>query len=228
MQSQQCPAFFKQYFSFWEQLTPAQQQTLCAATHPLHCDKGENVHGTGGCTGVLVIQSGCLRGYLLSEEGREITLFRAYPGEVVFLSAPCAMRQITLEVMIDAEEETDLLVIDGSAYASVTSENVYAENFSLRAVTARLSDAIWVMEQIMFMRFDRRLAAFLLDEMDKSGHPQLKMTHDQIARYMGTAREVVSRMLRYFTSEGIVRQSRGTIELLDRKKLENLAGRNYI
>ncbi len=228
MQSQQCPAFFKQYFSFWEQLTPAQQQTLCAATHPLHCDKGENVHGTGGCTGVLVIQSGCLRGYLLSEEGREITLFRAYPGEVVFLSAPCAMRQITLEVMIDAEEETDLLVIDGSAYASVTSENIYAENFSLRAVTARLSDAIWVMEQIMFMRFDRRLAAFLLDEMDKSGHPQLKMTHDQIARYMGTAREVVSRMLRYFTSEGIVRQSRGTIELLDRKKLENLAGRNYI
>ena len=228
MQSQQCPAFFKQYFSFWEQLTPAQQQTLCAATHPLHCDKGENVHGTGGCTGVLVIQSGCLRGYLLSEEGREITLFRAYPGEVVFLSAPCAMRQITLEVMIDAEEETDLLVINGSAYASVTSENIYAENFSLRAVTARLSDAIWVMEQIMFMRFDRRLAAFLLDEMDKSGHPQLKMTHDQIARYMGTAREVVSRMLRYFTSEGIVRQSRGTIELLDRKKLENLAGRNYI
>lgn len=228
MQSQQCPAFFKQYFSFWEQLTPAQQQTLCAATHPLHCDKGENVHGTGGCTGVLVIQSGCLRGYLLSEEGREITLFRAYPGEVVFLSAPCAMRQITLEVMIDAEEETDLLVIDGSAYASVTSENIYAENFSLRAVTARLSDAIWVMEQIMFMRFDRRLASFLLDEMDKSGHPQLKMTHDQIARYMGTAREVVSRMLRYFTSEGIVRQSRGTIELLDRKKLENLAGRNYI
>lgn len=228
MQSQQCPAFFKQYFSFWEQLTPAQQQTLCAATHPLHCDKGENVHGTGGCTGVLVIQSGCLRGYLLSEEGREITLFRAYPGEVVLLSAPCAMRQITLEVMIDAEEETDLLVIDGSAYASVTSENIYAENFSLRAVTARLSDAIWVMEQIMFMRFDRRLAAFLLDEMDKSGHPQLKMTHDQIARYMGTAREVVSRMLRYFTSEGIVRQSRGTIELLDRKKLENLAGRNYI
>ena len=225
MQPQQCPAFFKQYFTFWDQLTPAQQQTLCAATHPLHCDKGENVHGTGGCTGVLVIQSGCLRGYLLSEEGREITLFRAYPGEVILLSAPCAMRQITLEVMIDAEEETDLLVIDGAAYANVTSENIYAENFSLRAAAARLSGAVWVMEQIMFMRFDRRLAAFLLDEMDKSGSQQLKMTHDQIARYMGTAREVVSRMLRYFTAEGIVRQSRGTIQLLDRQKLETISGR---
>ena len=225
MQPQQCPAFFKQYFTFWDQLTPAQQQTLCAATHPLHCGKGENVHGTGGCTGVLVIQSGCLRGYLLSEEGREITLFRAYPGEVILLSAPCAMRVITLEVMIDAEEETDLLVIDGAAYANVTSENIYAENFSLRAAAARLSDAVWVMEQIMFMRFDRRLAAFLLDEMDKSGSQQLKMTHDQIARYMGSAREVVSRMLRYFTAEGIVRQSRGTIQLLDRQKLETISGR---
>lgn len=225
MQPQQCPAFFKQYFTFWDQLTPAQQQTLCAATHPLHCGKGENVHGTGGCTGVLVIQSGCLRGYLLSEEGREITLFRAYPGEVILLSAPCAMRQITLEVMIDAEEETDLLVIDGAAYANVTSENIYAENFSLRAAAARLSDAVWVMEQIMFMRFDRRLATFLLDEMDKSGSQQLKMTHDQIARYMGSAREVVSRMLRYFTAEGIVRQSRGTIQLLDRQKLETISGR---
>ena len=161
----------------------------------------------------------------MSEEGREITLFRAYPGEVILLSAPCAMRQITLEVMIDAEEETELLVIDGAAYASVTAENIYAENFSLRAAAARLSDAVWVMEQIMFMRFDRRLAAFLLDEMAESGE-RLKMTHDQIARYMGTAREVVSRMLRYFTSEGIVRQSRGTIELLARNKLENLAGKN--
>lgn len=118
-----------------------------------------------------------------------------------------------------------MLVIDGTAYASVTAENIYAENFSLRAAAARLSDAVWVMEQIMFMRFDRRLAAFLLDEMAESGE-RLKMTHDQIARYMGTAREVVSRMLRYFTSEGIVRQSRGTIELLDRNKLENLAGKN--
>ncbi len=225
MQSQQCPAFFRQYFSFWDKLTADQQQKLCAATHPVHCEKGENVHGTGGCTGVLVIQTGCLRGYLLSEEGREITLFRAYPGEVILLSAPCAMRQITLEVMIDAEEETELLVIDGAAYASVTAENIYAENFSLRAAAARLSDAVWVMEQIMFMRFDRRLAGFLLDEMAESGG-RLRMTHDQIARYMGTAREVVSRMLRYFTAEGIVRQSRGTIELLNRNKLENLAGKN--
>ena len=225
MHPQHCHAFFKQYFNFWDKLTSDEQQLLCAATHPMHYEKGENVHGTGGCTGVLVIQSGCLRGYLLSEEGREITLFRAYPGEVILLSAPCAMRQITLEVMIDAEEETELLVIDGAAYASVTAENIYAENFSLRAAAARLSDAVWVMEQIMFMRFDRRLAAFLLDEMAESGE-RLKMTHDQIARYMGTAREVVSRMLRYFTSEGIVRQSRGTIELLDRNKLENLAGKN--
>ena len=217
---------FQEAFPVWNKLHSGQQDLILSNLRFQAVKKGTMLHnGDTECTGLLLVKSGQLRAYMLSEEGREITLFRAYLGEVILLSAPCAMRQITLEVMIDAEEETDLLVIDGAAYANVTSENIYAENFSLRAAAARLSDAVWVMEQIMFMRFDRRLAAFLLDEMDKSGSQQLKMTHDQIARYMGTAREVVSRMLRYFTAEGIVRQSRGTIQLLDRQKLETISGR---
>ena len=223
MNKNECPTFFRQYFPFWDKLTPDQQGRLCGATHPARYEKGENVHGMGGCTGVLVVESGCLRAYLLSEEGREITIFRAFPGEVCILSAPCALRTFSLDVMIDAEEDTSLLVVDGPVFAAVTQENLYAENFALRTAAGRLSDAVWVMEQIMFMRFDRRLAFFLLEESEKDG-PKLKITHDQIARYMGSAREVVSRMLRYFTSEGIVRQSRGTIEILDMKGLKVLAG----
>lgn len=223
MDKDQCPIFFKQYFPFWDKLTPAQQERLCAATHPARYGKGENVHGMGGCTGVLVVETGCLRGYLLSEEGREITLFRAFPGEVCILSAPCALRTFSLDVMIDAEEDSSLLVIDGPEFAAVARENLYAENFALSSAAGRLSDAVWVMQQILFMRFDQRLAVFLLEESEKNG-PVLKLTHDQIARYMGSAREVVSRMLRYFTSEGLVRVSRGTVEILDPKKLRKLAG----
>ena len=223
MDKDQCPIFFKQYFPFWDKLTPAQQERLCAATHPARYGKGENVHGMGGCTGVLVVETGCLRGYLLSEEGREITLFRAFPGEVCILSAPCALRTFSLDVMIDAEEDSSLLVIDGPEFAAVARENLYAENFALSSAAGRLSDAVWVMQQILFMRFDQRLAVFLLEESEKNGQV-LKLTHDQIARYMGSAREVVSRMLRYFTSEGLVRVSRGTVEILDPKKLRKLAG----
>ena len=223
MDKDQCPIFFKQYFPFWDKLTPAQQERLCAATHPARYGKGENVHGMGGCTGVLVVETGCLRGYLLSEEGREITLFRAFPGEVCILSAPCALRTFSLDVMIDAEEDSSLLVIDGPEFAAVARENLYAENFALSSAAGRLSDAVWVMQQILFMRFDQRLAVFLLEESEKNGQV-LQLTHDQIARYMGSAREVVSRMLRYFTSEGLVRVSRGTVEILDPKKLRKLAG----
>ena len=224
MNKKDCPIFFRQYFPFWDKLTVPQQDRLCAATHPARYEKGENVHGMGGCTGVLVVESGCRRGYLLSEEGREITLFRAFPGEVCILSAPCALRTFSLDVMIDAEEDSSLLVIDGPEFAAVARENLYAENFALSSAAGRLSDAVWVMQQILFMRFDQRLAVFLLEESEKDG-PVLKLTHDQIARYMGSAREVVSRMLRYFTSEGIVRVSRGTVEVIDKKKLRSLAGR---
>lgn len=224
MNKKDCPIFFRQYFPFWDKLTASQQDRLCAATHPARYEKGENVHGMGGCTGVLVVESGCLRGYLLSEEGREITLFRAFPGEVCILSAPCALRTFSLDVMIDAEEDSSLLVIDGPEFAGVARENLYAENFALSSAAGRLSDAVWVMQQILFMRFDQRLAVFLLEESEKDG-PVLKLTHDQIARYMGSAREVVSRMLRYFTSEGIVRVSRGTVKVIDKKKLRSLAGR---
>ena len=224
MNKKDCPIFFRQYFPFWDKLTASQQDRLCAATHPARYEKGETVHGMGGCSGVLVVESGCLRGYLLSEEGREITLFRAFPGEVCILSAPCALRTFSLDVMIDAEEDSSLLVIDGPEFAGVARENLYAENFALSSAAGRLSDAVWVMQQILFMRFDQRLAVFLLEESEKDG-PVLKLTHDQIARYMGSAREVVSRMLRYFTSEGIVRVSRGTVEVIDKKKLRSLAGR---
>jgi CRP/FNR family transcriptional regulator len=78
------------------------------------------------------------------------------------------------------------------------------------------------MEQIMFKSFDKRLAAFLLEEAAIEGSLSLKTTHETIANHMGTAREVVTRMLRYFQSEGMVRLTRGAIELTDEKKLRAL------
>ncbi len=224
MNQEKCPSYFRQYFPFWDKLTGDQQQKLCRAANPAHFQRGENIHGIGGgCTGVLIVESGCLRVYLMSEEGREITLYRLYAGEVCILSASCAMRQITFDVFVDAEEDSAVQIISGCVFAEVTNANIYAENFALRSTAESFSAAMWVMQQILFMSFDKRLAIFLLDESAKTGSPVLRLTHDQIARYMGSAREVVSRMLRYFTSEGIIRQSRGTIEILDKKRLRERA-----
>jgi CRP/FNR family transcriptional regulator len=104
----------------------------------------------------------------------------------------------------------------------MTTENVYVENFSLKETAGRFSDVMWTVEQILFMSFDKRLAWFLLDEASRTKSDEIPLTHDQIARYIGSAREVVSRMLRYFVGEGLVEQYRGGIKIVDKKRLREM------
>ena len=90
-------------------------------------------------------------------------------------------------------------------------------------MASRFSEVMWLVEQIMWKSFDKRLAEFLLEESALDGGDTLKITHDKIAAHLGTAREVVTRMLRYFQSEGMVALTRGSVELIDRKRLNMLA-----
>lgn len=138
------------------------------------------------------------------------------------LSASCVLEAITFDVFIDAEEDSQCYVISGPAFAAVSKRNPSIKIFSLEAAVGRFSDVMWVMQQILFMSMDKRLAIFLLDESARTGSSTLSLTHEQIARYMGSAREVVSRMLKYFANEGLVEVSRGGIEILDKKGLRKL------
>jgi len=223
MSSDNCAALFTQYLSFWEQLTPDQQDFLCRSTREVHYAKGASVHrGDRQCVGVLLIKSGQLRTYMLSEEGRDVTLYRLFAGDVCILSASCVLDAITFAVCTDAEEDAEVLVINASAFHQLADENIYVKCFGYQLATTRFSDVMWAMQQILFMGVDKRLAIFLWDEISKSGSSEVKMTHEQIARYIGSAREVVTRMLKYFASDGIVELSRGGVRILDRKKLQNL------
>lgn len=215
---------FERIFPFWDKLTEKQKEIFGRNTHLVTYGKGENIHGgSGECTGGILVKSGCIRVYILSEEGKEITLYRLYPGEICMLSASCVLQTITFDVMVDAEKESECYIINGKTFADITKNNIYAENFALNLVTSRFSDVMWVMQQILFMSFDKRLAIFLYDEMIKTGDEKIRLTQEQIAKYVGSAREVVSRMLKYFASEGIVSYSRGGVVILDKKKLRDLA-----
>jgi CRP/FNR family transcriptional regulator, anaerobic regulatory protein len=214
---------FKKFFPFWEKLTETQKELLFRYTSDTVYDKGINIHGNNGeCTGAILIKSGQIRAYMLSEEGREITLYRLYPGDVCMLSASCVLKTITFDVFVDAEEKSEVSIINSTAFATLTEQNIYVENFALKVATERFSDVMWAMQQILFMSFDRRLAVFLLDELSKNDGDIIKLTHEQIAKYMGSAREVVSRMLKYFSSEGLVEYSRSGIKVLDKKKLRKI------
>lgn len=216
--------FFTEIFPFWERLSPPEQKQIAGNARPMRYQKGERVHsGPDGCTGVIAVRSGTLRAYLLSEEGKEITLYRLIEGDVCLLSAACILKNISFGITLDAETDTEILLVSPAAYEAVSRTNPEVEKFISDTVAARFSDAMWVMEQIVFMKFDRRLAIFLLDEAALEQSDTISLTHDQIARHLGTAREVVTRMLKYFQSEGLLSVSRGGIRLLDRKGVNAIA-----
>ena len=211
-------------FPFWEQLTAEEQEMLCRYTRPVKYAKGDRVHSPlENCVGILLLRSGQLRAYLLSEDGRDVTLYRLFGGEVCILSASCVMDSVNIDLYIDAEEDTEALCISAGIFRRLMQQNVYVRCYAYQMTAERFSDSMWTMQQVLFMSADRRLAIFLSDELAKTGGDEVRMTHDQIARYMGSAREVVSRMLKYFAQEGWVRLYRGGVQVLDKQKLQALA-----
>lgn len=223
MKNKEFADVLKEHLDFWPHLTPEQVKMILDHTKLMHYAAGETIHSAEHeCIGVLIVKSGELRTYMLSEEGREITLYRLNGGEVCILSASCILHSITFNVYIDAEKGSDVLLLNASVFSNIASQNLYVENFALRAGVERFSDVMWAMEQILFMNFDRRLAIFLITETARIKSDNLPLTHEQIAKYMGSAREVVSRMLKHFSSEGIVSLYRGGVRILDRTKLKSL------
>ncbi len=180
------------------------------------------VHNGGDiCVGVILVRSGRLRTYMLSRDGREITLFRIEPGDVCILSASCIFDAINFDVCVEAETDAEVVRIDSSVYQAMAEKNIYMKCYGYEIATRRFSDVMWAMEQILFMSMDQRLGLFLWEESRLRGST-LTLTHDQIARYMGSAREVVSRMLKYFEQEGIVVLGRGQVQIVDEDKLRRL------
>ena len=217
-------SLYAEHFPFWDTLAEYDRAMLCRSTAAVAYPRGTTIHDGTNCTGVIIVRTGCLRLYMLSEEGKEITLYRLFPGDICMLSASCVLQSITFDVAVSAEEDSECCVIGGCAFAELTERVPAAKIFALETAVARFSDVMWVMQQILVMSMDKRLAIFLLDEVAKQGGDTVKLTHEQIAKYMGSAREVVSRMLKYFAAEGMVEATRGGVTLLDKPRLRRLAG----
>ena len=213
-----------QGLSFWGHLSADEAAAVLQNTTLRKYPRGSIVHGCGGeCLGMIFVVKGELRTYILSEEGREITLFRLHPGEPCVLSASCVIDVITFETQMVAEEDTELLVLNSGLFSMLTEKNIYARCFLYELTTERFSEVMWALQQILFMGFDRRLAVFLYHEYSRTGSLEIKMTHEQIARNTGSAREVVSRMLRRFADDGLVAFKRGSIFIKKPDELKLLA-----
>ena len=214
---------FQSCFPIWDKLSEIQQNSILDSLAFRQIKKGTVIHsGSMDCTGLLLVKSGQLRAYILSDEGREITVYRLFDRDICLFSASCMLRSIQFDITIEAEKDTSLWVIPAELYRSIMEESAPAANYTNEVMAARFSEVMWLVEQIMWKSMDQRVAGFLLEESAIEGSRQLKLTHESIARHLGTHREVVTRMLRYLQSEGMVRLSRGAVELLDEKKLTAL------
>ena len=214
---------FAQYFPIWDKLTGDQQNRILSVTDFQKFKAGTVLHdGSPDCLGLLLVRSGQLRAYMLSEEGREVTICRFFEMDICLFSASCVMPNMQFDIFIEAEKDTEVWIVPACLYQNLMDESIVIANYSRNLITNHFSDLMWLMEQIMWRSFDKRLASFLLEEATVEGTDELKITHERIANHMGTAREVVTRMLRYFQSEGMVKLTRGAIELTDEEKLQSL------
>ena len=214
---------FQSCFPIWGRLSVAQQNSILESLMFRQIKKGTVIHnGSMDCTGLLLVRSGQLRAYILSDEGREVTLYRLFDRDICLFSASCMLRSAQFDITIEAEKDTDLWIIPAEVYRQIMEGSAAAANYTNEIMAARFSEVMWLVEQIMWKSMDKRVAAFLLEESAIEGGGRLAITHETIARHLGTHREVVTRMLRYLQDEGMVKLSRGAVELLDEKELSAL------
>ena len=201
---------------FWPSLSERERDMVRRSAVLRRYEKGALIHDGGNeCLGMLLLLSGEIRTYLLSDEGREVTLYRLYAGDVCVLSASCVISQITFDTQISAQQETEVLIIPASIVAALREEDLSLRCLLYELATQRFSDVMWAMQQILFKGLDRRLAGFLLDEAERTGSSTIRMTHEQIAQHISSAREAVARMLKSFSEDGFVALRRGEIVLRD-------------
>lgn len=214
---------FQDYFPIWNKLTTSQQELMTQAVSLRSVKKGEIIHSGDDCAGLYLVKSGQLRAYILSDEGREITIYRLFERDICLFSASCMIQSIQFDITIEAEKETELWLIPVYVYKSIMADSATVANFTNELMATRFSDVMWLIEQVLWKSMDKRISAFLLEETSIEQTNTLKITHEDIANHIGTHREVVTRMLKYFQNEGMVKLSRGAIDVTDPDRLSDLS-----
>ncbi len=211
------------YLPVFNKLPKDQQDILTNASQIRKFKKGELLHnGTNHCTGLILVLSGQIRVFTISNDGKEITLYRLFERDICLFSASCMMNSIQFDLTIAAEKDTEVIIIPTDIYKSVMEMSAPLANYTNEVMASRFSDVMWLIDQIMWKSFDKRLAEFLINETNIEGSVILKITHEEIGNHLGNPREVVTRMLKHFQNEGMVKLSRGTIEIIDENKLNNV------
>lgn len=214
---------FATVFSFWNSLNDNQKKRLNNSWRMELINKNQQIYRlSDGCKGLLIVRKGCLRVYIVSDEGRDVTLYRLFPGDICVLSAACLMEEIDADVLIEAMEDTECVTIPSVDLKQIMKENLILDDFVYRKTAERLSDVIWTIQQILFKKVDQRIARYLWDEMIRQNSVVLSIRHDDIAKNIGSVREIVTKILKQMSQNKIIKSGYGKIEILNKEKLHKM------
>jgi CRP/FNR family transcriptional regulator len=216
--------FLKSVFDFYKNLNENEKKLISSNTNKNAYEKGKLItNNEDECNGIVIVKSGQLRAYIISEDGKEITLYRLLSSDVCIMTASCVLKNITFNVQLEIEKESVLYIMPSSVWSILSNSNALVKEYALELISSRFSEVMWVMEQVVFMGMGQRLSAFLLEQSTLEQSSSITITHDTISKNLGTAREVISRLLKYFENEGLIELSRGTIKLINNKKLRSMS-----
>ena len=212
-----------QALPFTEALSDGERKLLLESAFEARYPAGKFLVESGSlCENVYVVLEGLIRIYKLSEEGREITFYRVGSGETCLFTMGCILEHQPFDAMAEIEKPARLLAIPSYVFERLMNDNPTFRNHIIQRLLATITDLMMLTEEVTFHSMNRRLVAFLLNESSQQASRQLTITHEAISQELGTAREVMSRMLKEFEKKGLLALSRGRILIKDMAALESL------
>lgn len=213
-------------FPFFIQSPPELQHEIAQAASVVRLESGAYFLREGdSCAHFAVLLSGRMRVFKLAESGQEITLYNVGAGEACPLNVSCILSNRPVPAMARVEEDVEALVIPAETFRRWMGQQESLRTFVFETFATRLTEMMSLVEEVAFRRMDQRLARRLLDTFLESGTPRtsVETTHAELASDLGTAREVVSRLLKEFERLGAITLSRGKIGLKNSALLREMA-----
>lgn len=200
---------------FWSALTNSQRENIIAGSRSERFKKDSLIYGGIGDLGVVIVRRGRLCVYTVSQEGREFVIMRLFGGNICMLGSETVMGRSAHITNISAESEVDLIIINSAVYDEICMMNRRAEFFTRTVINDHMAAIVANVQNMLLVSVERRVANFILEEHERSSSSRIKVTHEQLAKYIGTAREVVSRTLKKLSADGVISAERGVIVIKD-------------
>lgn len=208
----------QRYFPFLAQASPAMRAQVMQQTVLQTIPAGQTIFWEGDvCSHLALVLSGSVRVFKVSESGREITLYRIEASESCILTASCILSRSGFPAFAVTESEVRALLVPAPVLRAWLAQDEGWREYVVGVLAQRLAMVIATVEEIAFRRVDARIADYLL-AVAAPGE-KVSVTHQAIALELGTAREVVSRILKDLERAGAIALGRGAITVLDAEML---------